>query len=67
MNYPMQGRQNFMRIGIDLGGIKIEFIVLDSDGSERLRFRKNTPVDNYPKTVELVARNVLTIEKSVFS
>ena len=51
-----------MRIGIDLGGTKIEFIALDSDGSERLRFRKHTPVDNYHETIELIARTVLTIE-----
>ena len=50
-----------MRIGIDLGGTKIEFIALDPNGSERLRFRENTPVDNYPETIELIARNVSTI------
>ena len=58
----MQSRRNLMRIGIDLGGTKIEFIALDSDGSERLRFRKHTPVDNYHETIELIARTVLTIE-----
>ena len=59
---PMQSRRNRINIGVDLGGTKIEFIALDSDGSERLRFRKHTPVDNYPETIELIARNVSTIE-----
>src|SRR4051794_14483101 len=31
------------RIGIDLGGTKIEIIVLAPDGSERLRHRIDTP------------------------
>ena len=52
-----------MRIGIDLGGTKIEFIALDSAGLERVRFRRNTPVANYPETIDLIARNVSTIEK----
>ena len=42
-----------MRIGIDLGGTKIEFIALDSAGLERVRFRRNTPVANYPETIDL--------------
>ena len=52
-----------MRIGIDLGGTKIEFIALDSAGLARVRFRRNTPVANYPETIDLIARNVSTIEK----
>ena len=58
---PMQSRRNLINIGVDLGGTKIEFIALDTDGSELLRFRKHTPIDNYPETIELIARNVSTI------
>jgi fructokinase len=32
------------RIGIDLGGTKIEIAVLARDGSERLRHRNDTPL-----------------------
>src|SRR5919205_555097 len=34
-----------MRIGIDLGGTKIEGIALDDEGTERARFRIPTPHD----------------------
>ena len=35
-----------MRIGIDLGGTKIEAIALDADGRERSRRRVPTPPDD---------------------
>ena len=38
------------RIGIDLGGTKIEAIALDAGGSERARIRADTPRD-YDGTV----------------
>jgi fructokinase len=40
-----------MRIGIDLGGTKIEGIVLDYQGRERARKRVPTPSGNYQATV----------------
>ena len=41
------------RIGIDLGGTKIEALALDSDGNERSRLRIATPPD-YAGTIEAV-------------
>ena len=32
-----------MQIGIDLGATKIEYVVLDSNNSEIVRQRENTP------------------------
>ncbi|MBF0462129.1 MAG: ROK family protein [Magnetococcales bacterium] len=49
-----------MRIGIDLGGSKIEAVLLDDQGHIGLRYRVPTPQGNYAATlhrmVELVAR-----------
>jgi len=44
-----------VRIGIDLGGTKIEAIALDGDGRERFRQRIATPRGDYTATVEAVA------------
>ena len=50
-----------MRIGIDLGGTKIEGIALDGS-SELLRRRVSTPRDDYPGTVRAIAALVASIE-----
>lgn len=42
------------RIGIDLGGTKIECIGLDEAGTERLRERVPTPRDDYDGTIEAI-------------
>ena len=42
------------RIGIDLGGTKIEIAVLDPDGGERFRHRIDTP-HGYPASLEGIA------------
>ena len=44
-----------MRIGIDLGGTKIEGIVLADDGRELVRKRIAAPRDSYPKTLDAIA------------
>ena len=44
-----------MRIGIDLGGTKIEAIALAADGQERFRRRVATPRGDYDATVDAVA------------
>jgi len=44
-----------MRIGIDLGGTKIEGILLAPDGREIARKRIPTPQGNYPGTIQAVA------------
>ena len=51
-----------MRIGIDLGGTKIEGIVLDEAGGERHRLRLATPQGDYPGTVRAVAAMVRELE-----
>ena len=43
-----------MRIGIDLGGTKIEIIALDDDGTVRLRRRVPTPAGDYAATIGAV-------------
>src|ERR1700760_4803448 len=45
------------RIGIDLGGTKIEIAVLGPDGAETLRQRIQTP-SAYPETVDAIAQLV---------
>jgi len=51
-----------MRIGIDLGGTKIEGIVLDAGGSELARERVPTPGGNYRGTLTAVHELVLRLE-----
>ena len=54
-----------MRIGIDLGGTKIEGIVLDKGGAERLRRRIATPASSYEETLEAVVSLVGSLEAEV--
>ena len=51
-----------MRIGIDLGGTKIEGIVLATDGRELIRERVPTPGGNYRGTLTEVHELVLRLE-----
>lgn len=53
-----------MRIGIDIGGTKIEGIALDSDGRSLFRDRIPTPVGDYQATVAAVASLVQRIENN---
>jgi len=46
---------NGMRIGVDLGGTKIEVVCLDRDGGERLRRRRPTPRGDYDATLAAIA------------
>lgn len=50
------------RIGVDLGGTKIEVVALGNEGQELLRRRVATPRDDYPATVQAVAALVLAAE-----
>ncbi len=54
-----------MRIGIDLGGTKIEAIALDDAGRERLRRRVATPQGDYRSTVAAIASLVAGIENEL--
>jgi predicted NBD/HSP70 family sugar kinase len=49
-----------MRIGIDLGGTKIEAIALDDNGSTLLRRRVPTPNGDYVGTLDAIADLVLS-------
>ncbi|MFZ0789997.1 MAG: ROK family protein [Chromatiaceae bacterium] len=51
-----------MRIGVDLGGTKIEAIALDPDGACLARRRIPTPRDDYGNTLNAVADLVAAIE-----
>lgn len=51
-----------MRIGIDLGGTKIEGIVLADDGAEIARARMNSPQGDYASTLEAIAHLVVEID-----
>src|SRR5260221_4034530 len=54
-----------LRIGVDLGGTKIEFVALESDGTELRRFRVPTPRGDYDATVKAVRDGVLQIEREL--
>jgi fructokinase len=54
-----------MRIGVDLGGTKIEAVALDHDGAERFRRRIATPVNDYGATVEAVGAIVGEAERAI--
>ena len=51
-----------MMIGIDLGGTKIEGIVLRPDGAELARERLSTPSGDYRATLQAVAALVAKLE-----
>jgi fructokinase len=51
-----------MRIGIDLGGTKIEALALASDGQELRRIRVSSPRYDYAATLNTVSRLVQTLE-----
>ncbi len=50
------------RVGIDLGGTKIEGIVLNGDGRILERLRRPAPRDNYEATLETVCELVRDLE-----
>ena len=54
-----------MRIGIDLGGTKIEALAIADDGRERLRRRVATPRDDYEATLAAIAGLVADLERSL--
>ena len=54
-----------MRIGVDLGGTKIEAIALSDSGHELYRERIVTPKDNYPETLRAIEWLVSKVEAGV--
>ncbi len=53
-----------MRIGIDLGGTKIEGIALGDDGHELARRRVSTPRDDYEGTLTAIAALAADLERA---
>jgi fructokinase len=58
-------KTHYIRIGIDLGGSKIEFVALNRDGQELHRHRVPTPRLDYEATVRAITHGVLQIEKEL--
>ena len=56
-----------LRIGVDLGGTKIEALALGEDGRELLRRRIVTPRDDYSRTLRAIADLVLDLERELQS
>lgn len=52
-----------MRIGIDLGGTKIEALAIDGQGVELARYRIDTPRDDYDATIMAMAELVRRLEQ----
>src|SRR5205814_2189072 len=53
------------RIGIDLGGTKIEGAAIDAGGSVRFRHRVATPAQDYRGTIDAIIALVGTIERQI--
>jgi fructokinase len=53
-----------MRMGVDLGGTKIEAIAMDDGGEVRARLRVPTPRGDYPGTLEAIARLLVDLERA---
>ena len=58
-------KDDSIRIGVDLGGTKIEFVALERDGTELHRHRIPTPRFEYDGTVRAIADGVKEIEKKL--
>ena len=54
-----------LRIGVDLGGTKIEIVALAADGRELLRRRVATPQGDYSATLGAVAALVAAVENEL--
>jgi fructokinase len=57
--------ESFLRLGIDLGGTKIEIIALDASGRELLRRRVATPKDDYAATLDAIVALVCETERDL--
>ena len=54
-----------LRIGIDLGGTKVEAIALDANGNELFRKRIPSPQNNYQNTLNAISNLITEIEISL--
>ena len=55
--------QAAMRIGVDVGGTKIEALAIDSQGQEIMRYRVDTPRGDYRGTVAAISGLVERLER----
>jgi fructokinase len=54
-----------MRLGIDLGGSKIEIIVLTDEGSQLLRRRISTPQNDYEAVLQAIVSLITSVEQEL--
>ena len=54
-----------MRLGIDLGGTKVEILALDTDGKELLRKRTPTPRNDYRAAIDCIAQLIVDVENEL--
>ncbi len=54
-----------MRIGLDLGGTKIEGILLSASGVVEQKLRVDTPADNYDETVTTLCRVIFQLQSEL--
>jgi len=54
-----------MRLGVDLGGTKIEILALENGGGELLRERVPTPRESYEEIVRAIAGLVQAVESKL--
>jgi fructokinase len=54
-----------MKVGIDLGGTKIEIIVMNDEGSQLLRRRIPTPQNDYEAVLQAIIRMVSSVEQEL--
>src|SRR5215470_16965508 len=62
---PGNAAHDQVRIGIDLGGTKIEFVALERDGRELHKHRVPTPRGDYDGTVRAIKEGVERIEREL--
>ncbi len=63
MNSPAP--PEMIRIGVDIGGTKMEIAAIDESGAELLRRRESAPRGSYAEAIEAIAQFVLEAERDV--
>jgi fructokinase len=61
----MATEERRIRLGLDLGGTKIEIVALDARGTEVVRRRIATPRDDYHATLDSMVRLVRDVEREL--
>lgn len=65
MSNALEGPDPILRIGVDLGGTKIETVALEADGRIADRRRRPTPQGDYSGTVRAVTELVAAVERDL--